>query len=305
MTPDNDGAAAVAEAHPSDSVPVDVVEAPPLVVAKEQPADGDPEPAPAPEPTASDTPADPAPKPGKPPKLPDWAQKRFDDLAAEKRIADREAKRLADELAALKTPRPDATPTPAPAATPTAADTAAVTAAAPQGGYRSEVDFNAAVQAEAARRSARDAFDKKSNDAFNAGKTTFGDEFPNAVDNLHKVGLLPYRDDAGNVYNNDILEMVLATDDPSKVLYELGSNPDKASQIVTMTPAARAIEIAKLAVGSVAPKATPVQLSNAPRPVTPVDGSARTSSEPSDADSDEEFFRKREAQLAAKRAANG
>jgi len=298
MTPDNEGAAAVAEAHPSDSVPVDVGEAAPLVVAKEPPAaDGGDPAVPVADATAADAPgADGQPKPGKPPKLPEYAQKILNDLAAEKRIADRENKRLADELAALKAPKPE--PAPA-AAVPTAADAAAVTAAAPQGGFRSDADFNAAVQAEATKRTAQAAFNKRSNDAFTAGNTTFGEEsFKDAIANLHQVGVLPYADQSGNVFNNEILEMVLATDDPSKVLYELGSNPDKASSIVSMTPAARAIEIAKLAVSPQA-KGAPPPLSKAPRPIPPVDGSARVNAAPSDADDDDTFFAKREAELEA------
>lgn len=294
MSGENETAPTAAEAHASDDVPVETSDAAPLAVAAE-PAAAEAAPVSADAPAAEAQPqTDPA--TGKPPKLPEWAQKQLNNLAAEKRIAEREVKRLADELAASKAPKAD------PAPLPNAADAAAVRAATPS---LSPAEFNAAVEAEAARREAnaraakaRQEFDANSNKAFDAGKTAFGDEFGNAVQNLHQVGLLPYQDATGNVHNNEILEMVLNTDDPAKVLYELGSDPDRAAQIVAMSPAARAMEIAKLAVGAPA-RATPTPLSKAPRPIPSVDGSARVSASPSDSDSDEVFFAKRETELRA------
>jgi hypothetical protein len=96
----------------------------------------------------------------------------------------------------------------------------------------------------------------------------------------------------------DVLEMVFATDAPEKVLYELGSDPDRAAALIAMPPAKRALEIAKMSVAPPA-KPTPAPLSNAPRPVTPVDGSARVTQSPSDNDDDATFFAKREAELKA------
>lgn len=280
MMTDPEGAATVVEAHPSDSVPVEVTSAAPLAT---------PEPVAAAEPVPPVSAAEPAPDGStKPPKLPDWAQKQLNAAAAEKRIAEREAKRLADELAAE---RKKGEPPPAPAAP-------AEPPSAPAGGYKNQAEFDAAVAAEADRRNqraqAQDAqsrFDTKSNETYTKGKEAFGDDFDTAAANLRSVGAM----------TPDLLEMVFATDDPSKVLYDLGSDPDRASALVTMTPAARAIEIAKLAV--TVPKRTPTPLSNAPRPVPPVDGSARVSNEPSDADDDETFFKKREAELAQRRSA--
>lgn len=296
MPGENEAAAPAAEPHATDDIPVEVRAPEPLIVAKEQPAE--PVEAPAAE-AAPDPAAPPADGAGKPPKLPEWAQKKLNAAEAEKRIADREVKRLADELAALKAPKAE----PA-AATP--ADDAAARAGAPAGGYKTKTEFDAAVLAEANAReansraaAARASFDAKSNTTFQKGGTEFGDGFKDAISNLHQVGLLPYADPAGNVHNNEILEMVLATDAPEKVLYELGSDPDRAAAIVAMSPQARAIEIAKLSLAA-PKKATPAALSNAPRPITPVDGSARVSAAPSDNDDDETFFRKREAELNAR-----
>lgn len=279
-------------AHASDDIPVETSSREPLIVAKEPPAAeatsdaGDADAA-----TSSADAGGSDAERRKPPKLPDWAQAQLNNMAAEKRIAEREAKRLADEVAALKAPK-----TTPPVAT--QADAAAATNAAPDGGYKTEAEFNAAVQAEAANREAtaraqqqQHEFDAACNTAYEAGKSAFGDDFDGAVANLQSVGAM----------NRDMLDLIVATDDPAKVLYELGSDPDKAASILALPPAKRAVEIAKLSVAPQAKK-TPTPLSNAPRPVTPIDGSARTSAEPSDNDSDEVFFAKREAQLRAKAA---
>jgi hypothetical protein len=287
--------------HPTDNIPVDVGHTEPLIVAKEQSV-ADPAPTPAPTAGADPTPAadgsDPDGKRGVP-KLPEWAQKKLADASFAEREARREAKRLADEVAALKAaaaPKPDA-------ATPTAADADNARAAAPDpnaqfGGYRSQADFNAAVTAEASRREAvasaaraENEFNDRCNTAYSKGKAAFADEFDAAVANLNSVGVM----------NRDVLDLVLETEDPAKVLFELGSDPDKAASIVAMAPARRAIEIAKLSVAT-PPKKAPTPLSNAPRPIGTVEGSARVSAGPSDADDDETFFRKREAELRAANA---
>lgn len=279
MPGENEGASPAVEAHASDNVPVEVRSPEPLVVAK-------PAPEPAPE-TVADEPVaggetDPAAPAGKPPKLPDWAQKRLNAAEAEKRITDRENKRLADELAAFKAPKP--------AETPVAAEDA------PEPKVIAPADFDAAVSAEADRRTAADRqrqsqadFDAKCNTAYTKGKEAFKDDFDTAINNLRSVGAM----------QQDVLDLVLETDDPAKVLYELGSDPDQAAALVSMTPAKRAIEVARLALPVAPKKGEPVKLSNAPRPITPVDGSARVTATPSDNDDDDTFFRKRAAELEA------
>lgn len=288
MSGEDQGAAPAAEAHATDNIHVETTSPEPLIVVKEEPAPAAA--TPAAEGNEGDTTSSAESAAGKPPKLPEWAQKKLNAAEAEKRIAERESKRLADELAALRAPKPE------PAAT-TQADDAAARANAPSGGYQSKADFDAAVAQEADRRSAAanqqseaDKFTNRSNDVYNAGKAAFGAEFDNAAENLRAVGAM----------NKDMLDLVFETDAPEKVLYELGSDPDRAAAIIAMPPAKRAIEIAKMSVAA-PQKATPTPLSNAPRPITPVDGSARVSAEPSDNDSDDVFFQKREAQLRAAR----
>lgn len=271
--------------HATDNIPVEVGHTEPLIVVKEAPpAETTTEPATA-EIEAEGS--------AKPAKLPSWAEKKLAESAFEAREAKREAKELKDRIAALEA-RP---------AAPVAADAEAARASAPDpaaqfGGYKSQADFDTAVQAEATRRDAaakqqqaNAKFDADANTAYEKGIAAYPDDFAAAVKNLQTVGVM----------NKDFLDLVLETDEPHKVLYELGADPDKAAALLAMPPAKRAIEIAKLSV-TAPQKATPTPLSNAPRPITPVDGSARISAEPSDNDSDDVFFQKREAQLRAQRA---
>lgn len=235
--------------------------------------------------TAAETPAHNEEAKGKPQRLPEWAEKKLAESEFEKRELRRKTKELEEKLAAQAAPSANAI------AEPNAADEAAAKANAPAGQTKEE--FDRAVQAEADRRlaaanaeQAQREFDEKCNVVYSAGKGVYNDDFDTAVQNLHTVGAM----------TPDVLSLVLETDDPAKVLYELGSNPEQAATLAAMTPTKRAFEIARLS--QPAPKkATP--LSKAPPPVPGIDGSARVTAMPSDADDDDTFFRKREAELSA------
>lgn len=279
-------------------IPVQTSAPEPLVVATEQPSGDEPETSTTEEPPPSEQPAEGAEADrGKPAKVPEWLQKKMAADAFEARETARKLKAAEEELARLKGATPSATPN--------AADAAAATQNAPAGGYKSETDFNAAVQAEAARREAAarqqheaQAFRQKLDDAWSKGLAAYGDEdFNTVAANLNSVGFVPVQDpETGAVANTEIMQLVLETDDPARVLFELGSDPAKAQSVMALPPAKRAIEIAKLAV-SPAEKPKPTPLSNAPRPVVPVEGTARPSAEPSDADDDATWFAKRNAEV--------
>lgn len=213
-------------------------------------------------------------------------EKRIAQEAFAKRALQRDNKRLADELAALKAARSQSAPAPV---TPNATDAEQVQANAPAGGFRTQAEFDAAVQQAAQARVAADVFNAQCNATFEKGVASYKDDFKGAVANLQSVGVM----------NRDVLDLVLATDDPAKVLFELGSDPDKASRLLDMTPAQRAIEVAKMAVT----KKAPAPISNAPPPVKTVEGSARVSGEPGDDDDDAAWFAKRNAQIAARNRA--
>lgn len=261
------------------NIPVQTSNPEPLVVASEQ-RDEEPETPAAAEADGSD--ANPDRK--SPPKLPEWAQKEMAKKAFEAREATRRTRELEEELARLK--GGTAAPTPSPA------DAAAAQQNAPAGGYRSQAEFDAAVQAEAGRRAneARAAqemaeFNAACDAAYAAGKGAFGDDFEAAAENLRQIGAM----------NRDLLDLALGMDDPAKIIFELGSDPTRAQSIMSLPVAKRAAEIAKMAVA--APKATPTPLSRAPRPVATVEGTARPSTEPSDTDDDATWYAKRNQQL--------
>ena len=229
----------------------------------------------------------------RPPKLPDWAQKKFDEVAFEKRQAEREAKQLRDEIERLR-----AGAKPAGEAAPTQADTQAATEGAPIGGYRTQAEFDAAVQAVADRRLAEQAiaaqaerFNEVCNQTFERGKQAFED-FPDAVQTLRTIGVL--------TPENVQALLDVADENADKLIYELGSDPDRAARIMSMPMAKRIAELTKLSLAKAAPAAPARKVSNAPPPVRPVEGSARVSSDPRDDDDDRTWFAKREAQRRAR-----
>jgi len=235
----------------------------------------------------------------KPAKVPEWLQKKMAADAFEARETARKLKAAEEELAKLKAPKP---------ATPTAADTAAAEQNAPTGGYRTQAEFDAAVQAEASQRAANEraiaeatTFRTKLDDVWAKGLAKFGEEdFNTVAANLGSVGFLPVPDPrTGVIQNADLMQLVLEADDPSKVLYELGSDPSKAQAIMGLPAAKRAMEIAKLSVAA-PEKAKPTPLSNAPRPIDTVEGSARPNGAPRDDDDDATWFAKRNAEVAAR-----
>lgn len=274
--------------HISESIPVQSNQPEPVVTAKDDDAPVVDDATPADVDAAAGNDVE-----GRKPvqKLPDWAQKKIADTAFEAREANRRAKAAEDELAALRSGAA------ADAAT-TTTDEDAARAAAPDGGYKTQAEFDAAVQAEANRRAnaereagAINAFNQRCNDVYEAGTKAHGDDFATAVQNLQNVGVM----------NKDVLDVVLELDNPSDVLLALGADPDKASSLLAMTPAKRAIELTRMSAASAPPKkADPV--SKAPAPIRPVEGTAKPSTEPRDDDDDAAWFAKREAQLAARRA---
>jgi len=280
-----------AETHEAnvEGVQVDTTAAPALIVAKEGGDDTGSAPtgtSDGNEASQSDATTETAPK--KPEKVPEWMQKKMNDMEAERRLAKKEAKEAKEALAARDAVKPPAATEPE---KPAAGQTQAEFDAAVRAEARRQADSNSA----AAKRA---DFDTKANKTVDAGKEAFGADFDTAVANLFAVGALPLADEAGNVRNDEILALVLETENPAKVLFELGSDPAKAAELVNMSSAKRAIEIAKLSVTVPAAKA-PTPLSKAPRPVQPVNGGAQTSNAPSDNDDDDTFFAKREAELKA------
>jgi hypothetical protein len=269
--------------------------------------DGDPEPDTGkkvePEPVKAD--ADPEPEPAKGDAEDDDGPKTPEELAAAlvasqkalKAISGRLAakaadnRRLSEELQKTIKPVPEADPAAAAAdgEQPVRAD------------FKTKAEFDAAVTAEAERvanlRLAQQSFNTKCNDVEDKGSKTFGSKWATAKAQL---GIL---DDEGRI-PLDLLTTALETDDPAKVLFELGSDIEKATEFMAMMPLRRAIAMAKIADS----KAPVRQQSKAPAPVEPIGGKGAGDDRPSDRDSDEEWNRKEEARerkLAEQRRARG
>lgn len=121
-----------------------------------------------------------------------------------------------------------------------------------------------------------------------AGIKNYGKEWDTALGNLATMG---------NV-ETQTMNAIRATDDPAKVLYELGKNPAEYQRIMELAPARQANEFAKLALKQ-APKKT---VSAAPEPVETI----RTRATPSDAmppdnATDDEWYAAWNARQEAKR----
>lgn len=254
-----------------------------------KPADPEPEPAKAadPEPAAA---AEAEEDDGEP-KTPEQIKAAYEASqkalkAISKRLAAKAAdnRRLNEELS--KTIKPVADPEPA------AAD-----GEQPQReDFKSKAEFDKAVQAEADRRLAVQTFNSKCNDVEDKGSKAFGAKWGAAKAQLAIL------DDEGRI-PLDLLTTALETDDPAKVLYELGSDIEKATEFMAMTPLRRAIAMAKIAEAK-----APAPRSKTPPPVEPIGGRGSGDDRPSDRDSDEEWNRKEEARerrVAEQRRARG
>lgn len=240
------------------------------------------EPEPEPEPDA-----EPEPEPGtEPARLPGAAtfQRRISQLTGAQRTLKQQ---LADKEAEIARLRAGGTADPPASAEP----------GAPQRRqFATEEDFNAAVAAEATRRAATTAFNQKCNTVELTGTKSFGAAAWAAAKNA-----LALLDDEG-VIPMDLLTPALETEHPHRILLALGQDPELAERLLAMNPVKRAMEIARM---DTTPPPPP-RRSAAPPPVDPIRGRPPVSSSsalPSDRDSDAEWLRKRNAQLAAKAAA--
>jgi len=237
---------------------------------------GEPDPDAEPEPDAEAPPA-----PGA-----STFQRRISQLAGDKRTLKQQLADAQAEVARLKAGQqadPPANPEPG--------------ADAPQRrNFSTQAEFDAAVAAEASRRAAVTAFNNRCNEVEAKGAKAFGTAWGAAKEALSLL------DDDGTI-PSDLLLPALETENPHRVILALGQDPDLAARLLAMNPIKRAIEIARMDLPT-AP--TPPRRSAAPPPVDPIRGRAppaASSSLPSDKDSDAEWLRKRNAQVAAREAA--
>jgi hypothetical protein len=133
-------------------------------------------------------------------------------------------------------------------------------------------------------------FTDKCNQAYAVGKDKHGD-FEDAITALRHAGALDV----------SMVEDALATGEASEVLYHLGKNPEEAIEIAALSPRERVIRLDRLAVKLKTP--TPAQISKAPPPFQPIDGSAKRTFDLSDPSTDmKAWMAERNKQLAKARA---
>lgn len=160
--------------------------------------------------------------------------------------------------------------------------------------FKTQAEFDAAVRTEAKRVAAQEVavqtWNAKCNAVEDAGSKAFGAKWVEAKNNL---GIL---DDEGRI-PKDLLVTALETDNPAQALFALGSNLDKATELMAMTPLKRAIAMDRLAQIKPAERAR----SKAPAPIEPINGGGGGNDAPSDRDSDAEWHRKEGLREAEKR----
>lgn len=200
-------------------------------------------------------------------KIPAWTEKRLAEITRQRHDAERRAQALESELAIYRQgtqPAPDGQPQP------------------PQ---QPSADPYAIAQQIADER----VFNEKCNGIYEDGKKAFPD-FDNALRTYQAIG----------GFNQNFIEAAMETGKSAQVLYELGKNPDEAMRIMALSPVKMGIELSRMA-DKIGKTVAAKPISQVPPPITPVDGAARVSDAPSDADDDATWIAKRNAQLAARK----
>ena len=192
--------------------------------------------------------------------VPEWARKEINKKHAknkelERRLAEREVELESLRVIAAKVqgetpPKPTYTPQ---------SDQSAIEAAAAK--IVAEREYNSSV-----------------NQVNDAGKKAYGQEWDKAIENLVTLG-------GDGSFTVDVMQGIMATDDPPKVLLELGKNPANYQRIMELSPAKRQTEMVKLAMQP----ASKARVSAAPPPVEQVGGRTANDAELRDDLSDDEW----------------
>lgn len=158
------------------------------------------------------------------------------------------------------------------------------------------------IREEAERLAAAQDFNRRCNNVANEGKKKFSD-FNDRIGNLQHL-YTPGNASEEAAYAR-MLEAALETDEPERVLYELGGDMDMAERMMGLSPVKMGMEMAKIAA-----KKGEAEPSNAPRPIKPVGdrGTSATEIDPADparADnlSKDTWFKRRQADIDRRRAA--
>lgn len=182
--------------------------------------------------------------------VPEWATKRFGELTAARREAERRAAEAEQQLAQLRQQPQQQEQAPA----------------------NPNVEALARMYAEqiADEKIKQQTFHQSLKSIESAGKEAFGDEFDRSIANLQMAG----------VGGPEFLQVVAALPNPEKVVHWLGrpENMEQAVQIASLPGMQMAIELTKLA--PQAAKGVGKAISKAPPPISPIDGGGGGAGEP-------------------------
>lgn len=214
---------------------------------------------------------------GKKQESPEWAQRRINELTRKRYEEKARADYLAQEIERMRSTRQDGEQAQQP--------------------IRPED-----IEARAERR-AQELLEQRQQQAKlaelqNNGEKEFKDEFKSAMATLKSLGAMD-EDPAAISFSDAILE----SDIPHKVIHYLGTNPDEATRILSLTPRQQARAIGLIEAQLATAKANPPPVSKAPPPVKPVGSrsSAPTSLEHLPTDDMETFMRKERERAKARR----
>jgi hypothetical protein len=245
-----------------------------------------PDPAAAETPPASEDPAAAGPEPVAKPPAKDWRDK---EMARRSRRIDEERARAEDAIAENKRLRDLAESLTRQQQVPKDGDPPApvqpVQQPDPERRYT-----QAEIQAEARRIADEEQFKRDFSTAYEAGSKTYT---KTAMD--HAIGQISELGGLDRAH----LDMVLATDDPGKVLYTLGAKPEEFQRIMDLPFNRRVIELTKMGLTMAAP--APRKQSNTPPPVEPVGGGGGGAGDNryNDKASDDEWFAAEEKRAEA------
>lgn len=177
--------------------------------------------------------------------VPEWATRRFGELTAARKEAERRAAEAEQQLQQLRSQQVVADPSQQPV-------------------VHANVDALARVYAEsiADEKIKQQEFNRSLKSIEDNGRQEFGEEFDRSISNLGMAGV-------GGV---DFLQVLGSLPNPAKVVHWLGrpENMGEAVRIGGLSPVQMAIELAQLAPKAAKEVARPV--SKAPPPITPIDG---------------------------------
>lgn len=209
-------------------------------------------------------------QPEKPKKQPDPFQKRIDTLTRNYREEQRKTKELEERLKLYEKPEEKK-----------------------EGERPSQSDLERLAEQKAVELVSQREYQGRVNSWYQSGKKDFPDDFDDKCNVVASLGAAERPEFMQIITDPDLVQ------DGHKVVAALADDPQEASRILSLSPIAMSAALAKYAdkIG----KATGRAVSKAPNPMKPINGSAKANDEPSADDSEEEWFRKREAQLAARK----